>query len=229
MVGSLMYAMLATRPDLAQCIQQISQYSSKPARPHEKATKQALRYLNGTIDQGITFNGNLGFKLECWSDANWGGEEGRESVSGFVLTIAGGAVSYSSKKQGSVALSSTESEYMALLHALKEQIWILRFLSEIGYEANDQNVIYCDNQSAIALAHNPEHHARTKHINIQYHFVRNCVEDGRTRLKYCPTKDMVADGLTKALGPDRHRRLAKAMGMSVWKDEKDEKDEIKKD
>ena len=229
MVGSLMYAMLATRPDLAQCIQQISQYSSKPARPHEKATKHALRYLNGTIDQGITFNGNLGFKLECWSDANWGGEEGRESVSGFVFTIAGGAVSYSSKKQGSVALSSTESEYMALLHALKEQIWILRFLSEIGYEANDQNVIYCDNQSAIALAHNPEHHARTKHIDIQYHFVRNCVEDGRTRLKYCPTEDMVADGLTKALGPDRHRRLAKAMGMSVWKDEKDEKDEIKKD
>jgi hypothetical protein len=235
MVGSLMYAMLATRPDLAQCIQQISQFSQMPTRTHEKAAKQALRYLNGTIDQGITYNGNLGMRLEFWSDANWGGEEGRESVSGFIGTLAGGAVTYSSKKQASVALSSTESEYMALLHALKEQIWLLRFLKEIGYDISDQNIIYCDNQSAIALAHNPEHHARTKHIDIQYHFVRNCVEDGSTRLEYCPTEDMVADGLTKALGPERHRKLAKMMNMCVWQksedytiskiEEKDGKDE----
>jgi hypothetical protein len=221
MVGSLMYAMLATRPDLAQSIQQISQFSQMPTTTHEKAAKHALRYVNGTIDQGITFNGNLGLKLECWSDANWGGEEGRESVSGFVFTLAGGAVTYSSKKQGSVALSSTESEYMAILHALKEQIWLHRFLREIGYDINKQNVIYCDNQSAIALAHNPEHHARTKHIDIQYHFVRNCVEDGRTRLEYCPTEDMVADGLTKALGPERHKRLAKMMGMGTWQRSED--------
>jgi len=215
-VGSLMYAMLATRPDLAQSIQQISQFSQKPMKTHEKAAKQGLRYLNGTIDVGITYNGNLGIRLQCWSDANWGGEEGRESVSGFVFTMAGGTVTYSSKKQGSVALSSTESEYMAILHALKEQIWLLRFLKEIGYDISNQNVIYCDNQSAIALAHNPEHHARTKHIDIQYHFIRNCIEDGTTRLEYCPTEDMVADGLTKALGPERHRKLAKMMGIGTW-------------
>jgi hypothetical protein len=192
-----------------------------PTRTHEKAAKQALRYLNGTIDQGITYNGNLGMRLEFWSDANWGGEEGRESVSGFIGTLAGGAVTYSSKKQGSVALSTTESEYMAFLHALKEQIWLLRFLKEIGYNISDQNIIYCDNQGAIALAYNPEHHARTKHIDIQYHFVRNCVEDGSTRLEYCPTEDMVADGLTKALGPERHRKLAKMMGMGVWQKSED--------
>jgi hypothetical protein len=218
MVGSLMYAMLATRLDLAQCIQQISQFSQKPTKTHEKAAEHALRYLNGTIDHGITYNGSLGMKLELWSDANWGGEEGRESVSGFVATIAGGSVTYSSKKQGSVALSSTESEYMALLHALKELIWLHRFLKEIGYDVNDQNTIYCDNQSAIALAHNPEHHARTKHIDIQYHFVRNCVEDRTTRLEYCPTEDMLADGLTKALGPERHRKLTRMMGMGIWED-----------
>src|SRR5579859_1093017 len=217
MVGSLMYAMLATRPDLAQTIQQISQFSQKPTKTHEKAAKHALRYLNGTIDEGITYNGNLGMKLECWSDANWGGEEGRESVSGFVATIAGGAVTYSSKKQSSVALSRTVSEYMAPLHTLKEQIWLHCFLKEIGYDISNQNTIYCNNQSAIALAHNPEHHAHTKDINIQYHFVRNCVEDGTTRLEYCPTEDMVADGLTKALGPERHRKLSKLMGMGTWK------------
>jgi hypothetical protein len=170
------------------------------------------------MDEGITFDGNLGMKLECWSDASWRGEEGRESVSGFVFTIAGSAVSYSSKKQTSVALSSTESEYMALLHCLKEQIWLLRLLKEIGYDISDQNVIYCDNQSAIALSNSPEHHARTKYIDIQYHFVRNCVEDGRTRLEYCPTKEMVADGFTKALGPERHRKLSRMMGMGVWEE-----------
>jgi hypothetical protein len=220
-VGSLMYAMLATRPDLAQSIQQISQFSQKPTRTHEKAAKQGLRYLNGTIDEGITYNGNLGMRLKIWSDANWGGEEGRESVSGFVSTMAGGAVSWSSKKQSSVALSTTESEYMALLHALKEQIWLLRFLREIGYDISSQNIIYTDNQGAIALAHNPEHHARTKHIDIQYHFVRNCVEDGMTRLEYCPTEDMVADSLTKALGPERHRKLTRMMGMGVWQKSED--------
>jgi len=125
------------------------------------------------------------------------------------------------RNKGSVALSSTESEYMAILHTLKEQIWLLRFLKEIGYDISDQNIIYCDNQSAIALAHNPEHHARTKHIDIQYHFVRNYVEDGATRLEYCPTEDMVADGLTKALGPERHRKLAKLMGMGVWQKSED--------
>ena len=211
-VGSLMYAMLATRPDLAQSIQQISQFSQNPTKTHEKAAKQGLRYINGTIDEGIIYNGNLGMRLKAWSDANWGGEEGRESVSGFVFTLAEGAISYSSKKQRSVALSTTESEYMTLLHALKELIWLLRFLREIGYDINNQNIIYTDNQDAIALAHNPEHHARTKHVDIQYHFVRNCVEDGTTRLEYCPTEDMVADGLTKALGPERHQEIGKDDG-----------------
>src|SRR5947207_8361034 len=220
-VGSLMYAMLATRSDLAQSIQQVSQFSQKPTRAHEKAAKQGLRYLNGTIDEGIMYNGNLGMRLKVWSHANWGGEEGRESVSGFVFTLARGTVSWSSKKQGSFALSTTESESMALLHALKEQIWLLRFLREIGYDIDNQNITYTDNQGAIALAHNPEHHARTKHIDIQYHFIRNCVEDGTTRLEYCPTEDMVADSLTKALGPERHKKLAKMMGMGVWQKSED--------
>jgi len=212
-VGSQMYAMLATRPDLAYSIQQISQHSQKPTSIHEKAARQGLRYLGGTSQEGITYDGKEGLKLKGWCDASWGAEEGRESVSGYVFTLAGGAVSWSSKKQSSVALSTTESEYMAILHALKEQIWIHRLLKEIGYDISDQNSIYTDSQSAIALAHNPEHHARTKHIDIQYHFIRNRVEEGTTCLEYCPTEDMVADDLTKSLGPDRHWKLIRMMGM----------------
>ena len=99
------------------------------------------------------------------------------------------------------------------------------FLREIDYDISNQNIIYTDNQGAIALAHNPQHHARTKHVDIQYHFVRDCVEDGTTRLKYCPTEDMMTDGLTKTLGSERHRKLARMMGMGVWQksDEKKEK------
>ena len=105
---------------------------------------------------------------------------------------------------------------MALLHALKEQLWILHLLNELGYNVDDQNIIYVDSQSAIALTHNPEHHAHIKHIDIQYHFIRNRVEEGRTQLEYCPMEDIVADGLTKVLGPERYKKLAKMMGMSMW-------------
>src|SRR5579859_5279262 len=125
-VGSQMYAMLATRPDLAYSIQQISQHCQKPTIFHLTAAQQGLRYLNGTRETGITYHGKQGLRLKAWSDASWGAEEGRESVSGYVFTLAEGAVSWSFKKQSSVALFSTESEYMALLHALKEQIWIKR-------------------------------------------------------------------------------------------------------
>ena len=110
---------------------------------------------------------------------------------------------------------------MTLLYALKEQIRLLRFLREINYDISNQNIIYIDNQDAIALAYNPKHHAHTKHVDIQYHFIRNCVEDGTTRLEYCPTEDMVADGLTKALGPERLRKLARMMGMGVWQKSED--------
>ena len=170
------------------------------------------------IDEGITYNRNLDMRLKAWSDANWG--EGRESVSGFVFILARGVVIYLSKKQRSVVLSIIESEYMALLHALKEQIWLLRFLREIDHDISNQNIIYTDNQDAIALAHNPEHHAHIKHVDIQYHFVRNCVEDG-TWLEYCPTEDVVADGLTKALGPEQLRKLSRMIGMGVWQKSED--------
>src|SRR5579859_1980214 len=168
-----------------------------------------------------------------WTDA---GGASVYSVGAFSVYTLDARFSIHSNKSSSLtltALSSTEWEYMALFHALKELIWLHRFLKEIGYDVSKQNTIYCDNQGAIALAHNPEHHARTKHIDIQYHFVRNCVEYGTMRLEYCPTEDIVADGLTKALRPQRHWKLAKMMGMGVWtkrmveKDLKDQKDQTK--
>ena len=109
-----------------------------------------------------------------------------------------------------------KSEYMTLLHALKEQIWLLRFLREIDYDISNQNIIYTDNQDVIALAYNPEHHAHTKHVDIQYHFIRNYIEYETIWLEYCSTKDMMIDDLTKVLEVERYKRLTKMMRMSVW-------------
>jgi Reverse transcriptase (RNA-dependent DNA polymerase)/gag-polypeptide of LTR copia-type/Pol polyprotein, beta-barrel domain/GAG-pre-integrase domain/Integrase core domain len=215
-IGSQMYAMLCTRPDIAFAISQTSQFNTNPNSTHEAAAKRALRYLNGTMDLGITFSGRLGMKLEGYSDADWAGGEDRRSISGNLFTLAGGTIVHSSKKQNSVALSSTESEYMAVVQAAKESIWIQRFVKELGRNLDNGKVIYVDNQGAIALANNPEHHARTKHIDIQYHFIRECVENDLIELKYCPTEDMVADGLTKALAKDRHWKLAGKMGLMYW-------------
>jgi hypothetical protein len=220
-VGSQMYDMLCTRPDLAFTISQISQFSTNPSTVHETAAKRSLRYLNlnGTRNFGITYDGSKGLILEAYCDADYGGGEDRKSISGLLVNLCGGAIVWGSKKQTSTAVSSTESEYMALLLAAKESIWIQQLLSELGYSAINSNVIYCDNQGAIALANNPEYHARTKHIDIQYHFIRECVQNGKIDLIYCPTEDMLADAMTKALARDRHMDLLSKMGVG-WIEEK---------
>jgi hypothetical protein len=212
-VGSQMYAMLCTRPDIAFGVSMVSQFNSEPTSTHEAVTKRILRYLNGTKDWGITFQGNVGLKLEAYSDADHGAGHDRRSILGYIFLLAGAAITWSSKKQTTVALSSTEAEYMALLQAAKEIIWIQRLLSDLGREARDQDLIHEDNQGAIALAHNPEYHARTKHIDIQYHFIRECIENGKIRLQYCPTVEMIADLLTKPLAKDRHLNLTFKMGI----------------
>ena len=120
MVGSEMYAMLCTRPDLAYAISETSRFNAQPTKVHEAAVKRGLRYLNGTREDGITFSGSQSLKLSAFSDADWAGnQEDRRSISGFVAMINGAAISWSSKKQSSMATSSTEAEYMALSHAVK--------------------------------------------------------------------------------------------------------------
>jgi len=131
----------------------------------------------------------------------------------MVIMMAKGAVSWQSKKQSTVATSTTEAEYVACTNAVKELIWIGNFLKELGREADGQNTLFSDNQGAIALAHNPEFHARTKHIDIQHHFIRECVESGQVKLEYCPTKDMVADALTKPLPREKHWGMMAKMGL----------------
>ena len=201
-VGSLMYAMLGTRPDLAYAVSTVSQFSTNPNASHWTAVKRVFRYLAGTVNRGLYYGiqGNeasgTGF-----TDADWGGSEDRKSIGGYTFVLNGAAVSWNSKKQSTVALSSTEAEYMALTQAVKESLWLQAILQDLGANKHAREIrnIYIDNQGAMALARNPEYHARTKHIDIQYHFIREHVENRRIELTYCPTTDMTADIFTKAL------------------------------
>ena len=212
-IGSLMYAMLATRPDIAFAVSQLSQFSSNPSNQHQRAAIHAFQYLQATKDYGITYC-DAELILKGYSDADHGATDDRRSMSAYIFMLNGGAVSWMSKKQPTVALSSTEAEYIALTQAVKESIWIQRLLGELGRQVKDINVIHEDNQGAIALANNPEFHACMKHIDIQYHFVHENVQSSQIDLKYCPTKDMVADQLTKPLCAVRHRYLVTKMGVN---------------
>jgi hypothetical protein len=215
MVGSLMYLMVATRPDLAYAVGAVSQYMAGPDEEHLAAVKRILRYEEGTTSYKLTLGGEpAAMKLEGWSDADWAANDiDRKSISGYCFKLGAGAVSWKSKKQTSVALSSTEAEYMALTLATKEAMWIKLFLTELGVFKGGPICINCDNQSYIAQAKNPEHHARTKHIDIQYHFIREKVEEGTVKLEFCLTQEMVADVLTKALPREKHQRCTEAMGV----------------
>jgi len=151
--------------------------------------------------------------MRAYSDANWGGEVERKSVGGYLFCLAGGVVSLAAKKQPTVALSSMESEYMALTQEAKESIWIQCLIKELSIPIANANVIYANNQGSITLANNPEYHVRTKHIDIQHHFVWECIKNGSIILQYIPTNEMAADAMTKGLTCDRLRYLSSLMGL----------------
>ncbi|XP_071578912.1 uncharacterized protein [Temnothorax nylanderi] len=164
-IGSLMYLATSTRPDIAYAISILSQFSENPGQDHWKAAKRVLRYLKKTENLGITFT-KTGNELVGFSDADWGASiDDRRSYTGYVFKLAGGAISWSSRKQKTVAMSSAEAEYMALSEAAKETIYTRRFLSEVVGKLNT-TMLFCDNQSAGLIAKNPVFHERTKHIDL---------------------------------------------------------------
>ena len=179
--------------------------------------KRVLRYIKGTINLGLLYTKNESKQCIGFSDSDWGGDpDDHKSTSGYLFEIGGTAVSWRSKKQNCVALSTAEAEYMALAATAQEAIWLRRLTSEIDESPVESTTIYEDNQSAICIAKNPpQFHGRTKHIGIKYHYTRDLINSGEIRLEYCPTEDMVADMLTKAVSQDRLNRLKQMCGMSI--------------
>jgi transposase InsO family protein len=223
-VGAIMYAMLGTRPDIAFAVASLSQFSSNPGQSHWAAVRHVLRYLCGSAHYKLTYGPAPSLTpessilrlptLQGYCDSDWGADrDDRRSVTGYVFMLGGGAVSWQSKKQHTVALSSVEAEYMASTQATKEALWWRTFLIELGMPKTITTVIHSDSQGSIALSKNPEHHARSKHIDIRHHFVREQVAAGTVALQYVPTHDMIADVLTKSLSKLQHTRLVHTMGV----------------
>ena len=212
MVGSLLYVAMATRPDIAHAVGVVSKFSSNPTQAHLTAVKRIMRYLKGTTDLGLKYTADSG-NLIGYSDADWAGcLDDRHSTTGNLFLLSGGAISWMSKKQAVVALSTSEAEYIALSSATQEAVWLRRLLAELG-APNSSVVLMEDNQGAIALAKNPIAHSRTKHIDIRYHYVREAVQDGLIELQYCPTNEMTADLLTKPLPKETFQRFRASLGL----------------
>jgi hypothetical protein len=167
--GVLMYSMLGTRPDLAFTVGSLGRHSAKPGIEHQHALERTLRYLRGTSDCGLVFQRGSarGTKLLGYVDADWASDvNDRKSTSGFVFMLGGASISWGSKKQTSVALSSTEAEYIVAAHVAKEAKWLRSLLTELGESLELPTTVFIDNQSAIAIARNPEFYDRTKYIEV---------------------------------------------------------------
>ena len=214
LVGSLLYAAMVTRPDIAFSVQALGRHMQASNSSHFAAGKRILRYLKGTKHLGLKYGPkpkNETTAIVGYSDSDWASDKDtRRSVTAYVYTLGGAAVSWSSRLQPTVALSSSESEYMAVASATQEAIHLRRLLGSLGFNQGNPTVLYCDNQGAIAMADNPIMHKRTKHIDIRHHFIREVVSRGEVELRYIPTGDQIADLLTKALPRatvQRHRSI----------------------
>ncbi|KAJ3474890.1 hypothetical protein NLI96_g12195 [Meripilus lineatus] len=212
LIGSLMYAAICTRPDIAYSTSTLAQFMSDPSPTHWEATKRVLRYLKGTKNLVLMFGGDL-TDLTGFTDADWGSQAHRHSISGSVFMFCGGAISWSSRKQLLIALSSTEAEYIAASDTAHELIWLRNLISEIILPITNSTVLFCDNQSAIRIATSSLIKTRTKHIDICYYFIRHVHESGTLTLEYCPTDEMVADIFTKALARPQLEYLVERLGL----------------
>ena len=213
-IGSLMYAAIGTRPDIAYAVQCLSQFTNNPNPEHWTAVKRVFRYLNGTQDLGIVYKRNAEINLDGYTDADWGSNPvDRKSISGYIFLIGNSPVTWSSKKQQTVALSTMEAEYMAASMATREAMWLRTLLQELGFKLESPTTLNTDNQSAIQFTKNSGFHARSKHIDIQYHFVREKIISNEVIIPYCASEDNLADMLTKALPMPRHQDLTNRSGM----------------
>ena len=198
-VGSLIYIMTATRPDLCFIVTKLSQYLSMPDDTHMIIAKHVLRYLKATTFERLSFRKSVdNLSLSSFCDSDWGNSQDRKSITGYCFTLSneGPLISWKSKKQQSVALSSCEAEYMAMSSATQEGKLLIALINDMNVNLHDFT-LNCDNQGAIALSRNPVHHQRSKHIDIRYHFIRDEILKGHMKVQYVPFEENPADVFTK--------------------------------
>lgn len=214
-VGCLMFLMIATRPDIAFAVSRAARAVEKPTTADWLNVKRIFRYLRATSNYGLFYRKISNNKnVDVYSDADFGGDvKTRRSTTGVVATFAGGAVSWSSRLQKSVALSTTEAEFVAASEGAKELIWLTRLLNEIGVDCTQKPTLHVDNASAVKLTKNPEFHKRSKHIEIRYFFVRECYLNNQIAIEHISGNNQIADILTKFLSRERFETLREKLGV----------------
>ena len=217
-IGALLYLALGTRPDIAFAVSKLAQFSSNPGMAHWNGVKHLFRYLKGTLDLKLTYRATptplSSHLFVTYSDADHAGDlDTRKSTSGYVVMMGSGAVSWSSKKQATVALSSTDAEYIAAVAAGKEILWLRELMRELKFEVQGSSPLFVDNQSALATLRNPEHQGRMKHLDVAHHWIRDEVQRKTIGVHYLPTGEMVADILTKALARSTVEKHRVALGL----------------
>lgn len=213
-VGSLRY-LVRTRPDIAFAVGYVSRFMESPTTEHLAAVKRILRYIAGTIDYGCHYKRTTAeAQLLGYNDADMGGDvDSRKSTTGVLFFFGSCAVSWQSQKQKVVALSSCEAEYIAGATAACQGVWLAKLLSILRSEQCRPFTLKMDSQSAIALSKNPVFHERSKHIDVCFHFIRECIGDGTMEVDHVRTEEQVADVLTKPLGRDKFCELRILMGV----------------
>jgi hypothetical protein len=215
-IGSIMYAMLCTRPDVAYGLSLTSRFQANPGLAHWIAVKNILKYLRRTKDSFLVYGGQDQLVIDGYVDASFQTDrDDSRSQSGYVFCLNGGAVIWKSSKQDTVADSTTEAEYIAASEAAKEAMWIKKFITELGVVPSIQSPIdlYCDNTGAIILSKEPRSSARTRHVLRKYHLIREIVSSGDIRLCKVASDLNIADPFTKQLPKGKHDEHTAALGL----------------
>lgn len=213
LAGALQY-LTFTRPDILYAVQQICLFMHDPREPHLQALKRILRYIQGTKAKGLQFLRRQKMALTVYSNADWAGcPDTRRSTSGFCVYLGDNLVSWSAKRQPTVSRSSAEAEYKGVADAVAESCWIRNLLLEMDIPLHRATIVYCDNISAVYLSSNPVQHQRTKHIEIDIHFVREKVQMGQVRVLHVPSSLQYADIFTKGLPTTLFNSFRSSLGV----------------
>jgi hypothetical protein len=211
-VGSLMYAMIGTRPDIAAAVSIVSRHLENPKKVHCAMVIRIWQYLKANTELGLVYRQNGNSTLIGYVDASYANAEGARSMSGYGFMLADALISWVSQRQPVVALSTAEAEYVAVTSAAQEVVWLKLLLLGLGKPHSTIELME-DNQACILLSKNPQDHKRTKHIQVRYHYIREQITKGVFILKYCPTKSQLADIFTKGLGGPILRNLRSLIGV----------------
>ena len=219
MIGSLMWAALCMRPDISFAVHHLAQFNSCFGPDHIAAVKRIFRYLKRTPDRGITYSkSKSGTTTVGFTDADFAEGYDRKSITGTVYVMSGGAIAWSSKKQGTIALSTLEAEYTAISHATRHILWHKMLICELKLDSSAPFQLYNDNRGAIALSHDPQFHGQSKHINIRHHFICDYIERNYISIHHIPSSENLVDLFTKPLPELVFTKLVIQLWRTPWLD-----------